>query len=276
MRYDESELGWMHLAIETARMSKAEPGRLDSPKVGAIVVRSGELLGRSWRGKAGEGLHAEYGLLSELAGADLSGASVFTTLEPCSRRNPPKTPCAQRLIDRGVTEVYIGMYDPNPRIYREGWRLLNDAGVRLRDFEAALRDQIMQDNGLFVGQFQEASGPEGAATFDYMQNAGRFTLRSDGGAPFETQWTNRGHGSIYAYDARNHVALARYAESFIEIDDPGALDWANHSVGVGEGEIVAFRNDSGYALVGIDRVLAGPTWGDDRTQLTFTYKLRAR
>lgn len=108
---------WMRMAVDLGKQSVAE--NLPKPHVGAIVVQNDEVIGSGCRGHAGEGNHhAEYGVLMELADMNLSGAQVFTTLEPCSNRNHPKISCARRLTDAGVSEVWIGIYDPNPVIRR--------------------------------------------------------------------------------------------------------------------------------------------------------------
>jgi diaminohydroxyphosphoribosylaminopyrimidine deaminase / 5-amino-6-(5-phosphoribosylamino)uracil reductase len=272
----DDDLRWMRRAVDIGRMSAAEVGRSDVPRVGVVLACGSELLSEAHRGETGPGDHAEYGLLNRLADGDLREATLYTTLEPCSRRSPEKTPCAQRIIDHGVGTVAIGMYDPNPMIYREGWRMLRDARVRLRDFDASLRAEVRSDNFSFVQHFQRAVGLDGAASFDYEQNGGFFDLLADESSEvtFRTKWVRRGPRTIYIYDSDNHVALARYASEFNEVDDPGALDFSNYTMPVDEGEVAVFRNSRGYALVRVDRVLAGPTWGDDRTEVQFRFELR--
>ncbi len=131
------------------------------------------------------------------------------------------------------------MYDPDPRIYREGWKMLRDAGVYVRDFDAALREEIKMDNREFVGQFQHAVGLEGRARFDYTLNDGQFRLYVDASleVSFSTRWVTAGHGVVYAYDAVNNVGDARYATEFAEIDDPGAYEFDTYARGVHEGEV---------------------------------------
>lgn len=269
--------GWMRQSVELAAQSVAEGDRTSvAPSVGVVIVKDGKQIGESYRGRTGKGQHAEYGLLQELEGVDLTGATVFTTLEPCSRRGTGKRPCAEWLVERGVSTAYIGMYDPNPEIYREGWRCLRDHGIELRDYPSGLRAELSKLNSGFIGQYRMAVGPTGSATFDYEQNDGKYSIFSDPDRvlEFETQWTQRGAHSIYAYDARNHVALARYAHEFSEIDDPGALDFGNYSEGANEREIVVFRKDSHYLLVRIEKVYAGTDGGDDRTELQITFEVR--
>ena len=266
---------WMRRAVDLGKLSRPEGARSSPPpRVGVVVVRGSDVLGESYRGETGEGRHAEFGLLDRLAEIDLSGATLLTTLEPCSRRNHPKRPCAEHLIERGISTVFIGLYDPNPQIYREGWRLLRDAGIGLRDFAPELRAEIAADNADFLNRFRLAVADRGDAAFDYRQNDGRFEIRSSVGK-FTTRWTPCSADSVYAYDAEHHVAHARYARAFEEIDDPGALDFSSYTVPVSESEIAIFRNAAGYVLVRIQKVHAGPDRGADHFELQFEYEVRA-
>ncbi len=271
-----TDRGWMRMAVDLGKRSQAEQGRsTPAPKVGVVAVKDGQLLGASFRGATAPQDHAEYGLVGiELRDTDLSGATVFSTLEPCSHRSLGKTPCAQRLADRGVATVFIGMYDPNPVIYRDGWRLLRDAGVQLRDFPGDLRREIESDNAEFIDQFRVATGDRGVVRFDYKQNDGRFRIESTVGV-FATSWGQRGSGSIWAYYTMDNIAHARYAKSFTEIDDPDSCDFSGHAVGVREGEIVVFRNPDGFLLARILLAHGGPDHGEPDYRLEVEFEVRA-
>ena len=82
----------MRLAINSGKESVSEKDNsTPTPKVGAAIIRNGEILGCSYRGQYGEGDHAEYTLFEKvLNGADVSGAILFTTLEPCYQRKNHK------------------------------------------------------------------------------------------------------------------------------------------------------------------------------------------
>lgn len=82
-------------AIIIARKSVAEDNRLH-PHVGVVIVKDGNVLATGFRGESGDGNHGEYCALKKLNEADVQGATVYTTLEPCSERNPPKKSCTER------------------------------------------------------------------------------------------------------------------------------------------------------------------------------------
>jgi pyrimidine deaminase RibD-like protein len=145
---------FMRLAIEEARKSVPEDGRAH-PKVGVVIVKvvivkDGKVLASAHRGEIPQ-CHAEYIVLEKkLADVPLSGATVYTTLEPCTSRNDPKVPCADRLAERKVGRVLIGMLDPNPDIRGRGDQVLSDAGIETQLFPRELRAQVEDMNREFI------------------------------------------------------------------------------------------------------------------------------
>src|SRR6476646_1500174 len=95
-----------------------------NPRVGAVIVRDGEVVGEGWHERAG-GPHAEVVAL-EHAGARARGATVYVTLEPCAHhgRTPP---CADALVAAGVVRVVVGSGDPDPRTDGRGIARLREA-----------------------------------------------------------------------------------------------------------------------------------------------------
>jgi diaminohydroxyphosphoribosylaminopyrimidine deaminase / 5-amino-6-(5-phosphoribosylamino)uracil reductase len=260
----------MEQAIQEMRRSE---GR--GPMVGAIVEKDGAVIAVGHRRP---GLHAERAAIEAAlaVGADLKGATVYSTLEPCVESGSQKECCADLIARVGCSTVYIGRYDPNPLIYREGWKRLRDAGVALYDFPPDLRSQIDNVNLTFAEHFTRGIGPEGGAKFDYLLNEGKFEIQV---SPTDertilTRWTPCGADSIYAFAVQPvQVALARYAREFDEIDDPGALDF-NHTVRVSIGEIATFVSEVGAVLVKILAVESGPDYGSPRTSVKIQYSVR--
>jgi len=110
-----------------------------NPRVGCVIVRDGEVVGRGWHKKAGSG-HAEVNALKE-AGERAKGACAYVTLEPCSHygRTPP---CAEALIAAGVSHVIAAMKDPNPEVSGRGFALLSAKGISVASglLESQARD----------------------------------------------------------------------------------------------------------------------------------------
>lgn len=146
---DEEDRKFAQLAVEEARKSVPEDGRVH-PKVGVVVVKEGRILAKAHRGEFPQ-CHAEFiALEKKLEDKSLLGATVYTTLEPCTSRNHPKIPCANRLVERKVARVVIGMLDPDNRISGQGQRTLRKAGVITDLFPPDLMAEVEDLNREFT------------------------------------------------------------------------------------------------------------------------------
>jgi diaminohydroxyphosphoribosylaminopyrimidine deaminase/5-amino-6-(5-phosphoribosylamino)uracil reductase len=99
-----------------------------NPKVGALFVRDGIVLGRGWHQVTG-GPHAEIEALGDAGGIDrIAGATCYVSLEPCAHHGRT-SPCAEALIEGKVARVVAAGTDPNPQVSGRGFELLRAAGV---------------------------------------------------------------------------------------------------------------------------------------------------
>lgn len=130
-------------AIAEARKSVAEDD-CPHPKVGVVIVKDGKILARGHRGESGKGDHGEYCALKKLNVADVQGATVYTTLEPCSTRNPPKKSCTDRLIESKVARVVYGLADKDVTVY--GHASLVEAGIAVAVFAGDLMQELLTLN----------------------------------------------------------------------------------------------------------------------------------
>jgi len=99
-----------------------------NPWVGAVVVEAGATQGVSGATQPPGGAHAEIVALSRCSNP--RGATLFTTLEPCSHRGRTG-PCADALIDAGVARVVIAIVDPDPLVAGRGIEKLRQAGIEV-------------------------------------------------------------------------------------------------------------------------------------------------
>lgn len=114
------------------RLAERGPAGGPNPRVGCVLTdAAGTVIAEGWHQGAGTA-HAEAAAIAaaRASGTDLRGAHAYVTLEPCAHTGRTG-PCAQALIDAGVTTVTYAVPDPNP-VAAGGAEHLRAAGVRVR------------------------------------------------------------------------------------------------------------------------------------------------
>jgi len=114
-------------AIELARngVGAVKP----NPVVGAVVARDGETLGEGWHEEFG-GLHAEVNAIEACGLEDLSGATLYVSLEPCCH-DGKTPPCTDAILQAGIGRVVIASDDPTEKASGRGLGILRDEGVEV-------------------------------------------------------------------------------------------------------------------------------------------------
>lgn len=267
----------MRLAIDSGKKSVPEEGK-ETPLVGASIYKDGAILGTAYRGQFGAGNHAEYTLFEKvLQEADVSGATLFTTLEPCTARGK-HTPCSEWIIRKGIKHVYIGMLDPNPKIYNHGCKKLMDAGIEVSYFSRELRAEIVADNSRFIAQYHANPELQGSATFNYMNNDGRFSIGNND-MLFETKWSKASDNSIHVYNDPStikSIAIADGSKEIHQIKDASIFDASSRARTPRTNEIVILENNNGYfAAIKIVGIQDKTRPNNNRDELDFEYRILA-
>lgn len=117
-----------YMAKAIALAALADGRTHPNPQVGAVIVRSGCIIGEGFHRQAGLP-HAEIEALAQ-AGTRAKDADLYVTLEPCCHygKTPP---CTDEIIRREIRRVIYGMRDPNPKIRGRGLKMLRDAGIKV-------------------------------------------------------------------------------------------------------------------------------------------------
>ena len=122
------------MARAIALAKKGQYTTSPNPSVGCVLVSSSldnnKIIGEGYHQKAGQG-HAEIYALNaanEHHASLIKGSTAYVTLEPCCHFGLTP-PCAQALIDAGVSHVIVAMVDPNPRVAGQGLLMLEQAGI---------------------------------------------------------------------------------------------------------------------------------------------------
>jgi diaminohydroxyphosphoribosylaminopyrimidine deaminase/5-amino-6-(5-phosphoribosylamino)uracil reductase len=182
----------MKRAIE---LSKLGIGHVNpNPLVGAVLVRDDIIIGEGYHEYYG-GNHAEVNAFLN-ANEDVTNAHIYVTLEPCSHygKTPP---CVDKIIEKKISKVFIGMKDPNPLVMGRGINKLLENGIEV---EVGLyEDEIKQLNEIFI-KYITTKMPfcilKTAMTLD-----GKIATRTG-----ESKWITNEKSRNYVHQLRNRVA----------------------------------------------------------------------
>lgn len=128
--YNAVDHQFMSLALAEAQKSLylSNP----NPRVGCVIVKDGQVIGRGYTQRVG-GPHAEVQALADANahGFKTEGSTVYVTLEPCNHigKTPP---CVDALITAKPATVIVAMSDPNPLVAGKGLERLRAAGMDVR------------------------------------------------------------------------------------------------------------------------------------------------
>lgn len=121
---------WLSTAVDLAWRC---PPSESAFSVGALVVDADDReLARGWSRETDPAVHAEESALAKIAAGDprLAGATIYSSLEPCSvRRSRPRS-CTRLIIESGIRRVVFAWREPSLLVADcQGAELLAEAGI---------------------------------------------------------------------------------------------------------------------------------------------------
>lgn len=137
---------FMARAIELARLGEGKTA--PNPLVGAVLVKSGRVIGEGWHERFGQA-HAEVNVIhnAQKLHEDPVGSTLYVTLEPCCHygKTPP---CTDLIVRSRIGRVVIGIMDPNPMVAGRGAEALRKAGISVET--GVLEEDCRQLNEIFI------------------------------------------------------------------------------------------------------------------------------
>jgi diaminohydroxyphosphoribosylaminopyrimidine deaminase/5-amino-6-(5-phosphoribosylamino)uracil reductase len=118
-----------------------------NPQVGAVIARDGEVLGEGWHERYG-GPHAEVNAIADCGDADLTGATLYVSLEPCCHQGQ-QPPCTDAITAAGIARVVVASDDPTEKASGRGLGILRDEGVDVEVVSGELAATARLENQAF-------------------------------------------------------------------------------------------------------------------------------
>lgn len=150
-RTAEIDRQWLARAIELSRHCPPSP---EAFSVGAVIIGAdGTELANGYSRETDPHGHAEESALAKLDRGDLRlhGATLYSTLEPCSARRSARTTCTELTISAGPRRVAIAWREPILFVDCIGVELLTAAGIHVRELPE-LADAARAVNAHLLGR----------------------------------------------------------------------------------------------------------------------------
>ena len=140
----------MRLALSLARQC---PPSDSAFSVGAVIVDAeGAELSRGFSREDGDPLvHAEEAALGKLSPTEprLAGATIYSTLEPCSQRKSRPRTCTELIIAAALRRVVIAWREPALFVADgQGYELLSRAGLTVIELPEFAADAVTPNRHL--------------------------------------------------------------------------------------------------------------------------------
>lgn len=204
--FTDADVAYMRRALELAARGRGQTS--PNPMVGAVIVKNGQIIGEGWHRAAGQP-HAEIEAI-RAAQEDVTGATLYVTLEPCCHHG--KTPpCTDALIEKRFARVVAAVRDPNPLVGGKGIDALRSAGIQV---DVGLCEQEARRLNEFFFVFHEKKRPflicKWAMTLD-----GKIATESG-----HSRWITNELSRAYVHELRAQVDAVMIGVGTVIMDNP--------------------------------------------------------
>jgi diaminohydroxyphosphoribosylaminopyrimidine deaminase/5-amino-6-(5-phosphoribosylamino)uracil reductase len=196
----------MKRAIELAKKGKGYTN--PNPMVGAVIVKDDQSIGEGYHEKYGEA-HAEVNAFNNCI-VNPEGATMYVTLEPCAHHgNTP--PCADKIVEKKIKKVVIGLVDPNPLVNHKGIEILKNAGIQV--ITGILSEEIKEMNEIFYHFIQKKT------PYVIMKTAmsldGKIATKNG-----DSKWISNEKARYFGHELRHEVSGILVGINTVLADDP--------------------------------------------------------
>ena len=121
---------FMRMAVEQSRRSVP---CATAYRVGAVVVTAGGELFAGYTHESRPTSHAEQEAVDKAlaAGAELRGATIYSSMEPCTSRKSEPESCSQLIVRHGFARAVFALFEPSCLAHCDGASYLRSNGVRV-------------------------------------------------------------------------------------------------------------------------------------------------
>ncbi|WP_157976135.1 bifunctional diaminohydroxyphosphoribosylaminopyrimidine deaminase/5-amino-6-(5-phosphoribosylamino)uracil reductase RibD [Lewinella sp. IMCC34191] len=124
------------ILARTAQLARLADSKVaDNPRVGAVLLHDGRIIGEGYHHEAGEA-HAEVNCLASVREEDrnlVADSTLFVSLEPCCIKG--RTPaCTGLILKEQIRKVVFAQRDTSDEVSGRGAGILREAGVRVKEY----------------------------------------------------------------------------------------------------------------------------------------------
>jgi ATP-dependent DNA helicase RecG len=237
-QYTHHELMQMAIDVMNNSVNEQRPDGKVPPKVGAVLVFPDGRIETAFRGELREGDHAEFTLLErKLVNVNVEDCVLYTTLEPCIERNPPKVPCCRRVTNARIKKVFIGIEDYDPK--GNGIRHLQKHGVEYKMFDREFQRIIEKENEKFLKQALQRKKEAELEEEEDLRTTIELPIANYDSSKFSNE-------ALQKFIKESNLDFKPTDEAFLEyLADFGAMEWdkeKKHFVPTGVGILLFGQN----------------------------------